>query len=131
MKRAILGIILASTIAIVDRPSSMAAAPALTLGCGTPSSQNIVPCRLSGTGFHPYEGIRITYRITFLSLPTRDGKHPEKVYVRAATTDRRGNFVRPPLRFGVVRSHESFRLSVHVRGALGDRSTTTFTAIAQ
>lgn len=107
------------------------AAATLRVDCSAPDRQNTVTCRVSGTHFHPHERISITYRITFTALPRRHGRFPVHVYRRAGVTDRRGAFIRPALRFAVRRYHESFRLTVTVAGANGDRSSVTFVAIAQ
>lgn len=105
--------------------------PTLRLDCGIPNSQNIVGCQLSGRGFRPQERLRITYRLAFTALPRVHGHLQGQVYTRTATTDGKGAFSRPPLRFGVVRYHESFRLTATVVGASGDRATITTAAMAQ
>ena len=46
-------------------------------------------------------------------------------------TNPTGAFDRPPLRFGVVRYHESFRLAATAVGASGDRATIKTFAIAE
>lgn len=110
---------------------SFAATPTLSLLCGVPNQRDLVSCRLSGRGFHPRERLQISYLVTFTALPRRHGQFPRTLYRRIATSDRGGAFTRPPLGFAVVRYHESFRLTVTVVGARGDRATTTTVAIAQ
>jgi hypothetical protein len=119
-----------STLTPAGSPGA-ASAPALRLACGVPNSRNVVTCRLSGSGFHAREAVRITYRITFTALPLQHGKRPQQVYHRTARTDRAGRFVRPALGFAVVRYHESFRMVVTATGATGDGASITYTAIAQ
>jgi hypothetical protein len=111
--------------------ASFGGRPTLQLSCGIPNREDIVECRLSGRGFHPREVLRITYRLAFTALPRVHEHLQGKVYTRTAATDERGAFDRPPLRFGVVRYHESFRLTATAVGASGDRATITTTAIAQ
>ena len=105
--------------------------PALRLSCGIPNSADTVGCTLSGRGFRPRERVRITYRLSFTALPRVQGHLQGKVYTRIAATDARGAFDRPPLRFAVVRFHESFRLTATAVGASGDRATITTAAAAQ
>jgi hypothetical protein len=131
MKRLMLAFILAAGTGAVAPTPLLAASPRLSLQCGIPNQQDIVSCRLSGRGFHPVERLHISYLVTFTALPRRHGQFPQASYRRVATSDRSGDFTRPPLGFAVVRYHESFRLTVTVAGSSGDRATTTTTAIAQ
>jgi hypothetical protein len=126
-----LAFVLAAELALAAPLSLFAATPTLSLQCGIPNQQDIVTCRLSGRGFHPLERLQISYLLTFTALPRRHGRLPQTSYRRVATSDRAGAFTRPPLGFAVVRYHESFRLTVSVVGARGDRTTTTTVAIAQ
>jgi hypothetical protein len=103
----------------------------LRLECRPPDSRDAVSCELAGRGFHPHERLRITYRLTFTALPRVRGRLPQRLYVRTSVTDAAGAFRRPPLRFGVVRYHESFRLTATAVGAAGDRATVTTVGIAQ
>ncbi|HZU11940.1 MAG TPA: hypothetical protein VFB58_03800 [Chloroflexota bacterium] len=120
---------IAGACALSTAPS--AARPVLRLHCGIPNRQEIVTCLLSGRGFHPHERVHITYRLTFTALPRVHGHLPGKVYSRAAVTNRKGAFQRPPLRFTVVKYQESFRLVVAAVGAAGDRATIGLESIAQ
>lgn len=122
---------LAAGVASTMPPPAFAASPTLSLQCGVPNQRDIVSCRLSGRGFHPLERLRISYLVTFTALPRRHGRFPQASYHRIAMSTRTGTFIRPPLAFGVVRYHESFRLTVTVVGGRGDRATTTTVAIAQ
>ena len=111
----------------------LAALTALTVAALTPlgSAQNLVLCRLSGKGFQPRERVAITYRVTFLAQQGQGGKHPERVYKRTGVTDGHGGLMRPALGFTVVPDHESYRLSVSVRGGSRDSATIAYTATAQ
>lgn len=131
VKRLILAFTVAAGVSPLMDTIALAAAPTLHVNCDIPSRGDLVTCRLSGRGFHAQERVSVTYRVTFTTLPRRHGHLPFKVYQRRAVVDRRGRFTRPPLGFGVVRYHESFRLTVTVVGATGDRASTTFVAIAQ
>lgn len=128
MKLFLPALLLAAVVAV---PAPLlASAPTLRLACGTPSTHEIVSCRLSGHGFTPREQVRVTYTLTFTALPRRAGKLPQHVYRRTAVTDRSGSFTRPPLGFAVVKYHESFRLTVTAVGGSGDRAAITTVAIA-
>lgn len=107
-----------------------ASTPKVRIECGIPRRE-IVTCRLTGRGFRAREFVRIVYRITFTSLPRVHGKPKIKTFRRRAKTSATGAFIRPPLRFSVVRYHESFRLAVNVVGEHGDRATVTDVSIAQ
>ncbi|GAC1328333.1 MAG: hypothetical protein NVS2B16_12770 [Chloroflexota bacterium] len=104
--------------------------PALTLVCGLPS-RGTVSCRLSGHDFDPAQRVAITYHLTYLALPRRNGSYQERVWAHFATTNADGSFVRPPLVFGVVKYHESYRLTVTVNGERSDAATVTLVATAQ
>lgn len=118
--------------ATVGTTESVRAAPAaLSLRCALPDSRQIVGCSLTGRGFHPRERLRLTYTVTFTALPRRHGHLQRQVYVRTTMSDGHGRFARPPLRFGVVRYHESYRLTATAAGASGDRASITYVAIAQ
>jgi hypothetical protein len=111
--------------------SPRAGGPTLSVTCGLPSAREIVTCSVSGRGFHPTERLALTYHVTFTALPRQHGRFPQSVYHRAGLTDAHGRFVRPPLRFAVVRYHEAYRLTVLVTGSAGDRAGRTLVAVAQ
>jgi hypothetical protein len=102
----------------------------VSLGCELPNN-GVVACRLAGTGFHAREHVRVTYRVQFTALPPVHGKIQTTVYRRDATSNAQGAFLRPLLRFAVIKYHESYKVTVSAVGDRGDRAQLTYVAIAQ
>ena len=128
--RTLTPLLLAASAALAGISAASASGAKLKLTCGLPD-HGVVSCRLIGTGFQAHEHLRLTYRVEFTALPPVHGKHPTNVYHRDAQTNANGIFVRPTLRFVVVKYHESYRLTATAAGARGDRAAITLVAIAQ
>jgi hypothetical protein len=107
-----------------------AAGAKLRITCTAPSHE-VISCRLAGAGFRAHEHLAITYRVEYTALPLVHGQYPTRVFRRNGQTDGAGAFLRPPLRFAVVKNHESYRVTTTVIGKQGDRVSSTAVGIAQ
>lgn len=122
--------VLAIALALAGVASAAASAPTLSLRCGAPRVE-VVTCRLMGRGFRAGEHLTLTYRVEFTALRRRGGRYPTRIFHRTARANARGAFTRPPLRFAVVKYHESYRVTVTVAGDAGDRARVVSVGIAQ
>src|SRR5579859_2002195 len=122
--------LLAGGIALpLESSAAHAAGPRLTLRCFDMTARNHVSCWTWGNTFAGDEWVHLTYRVTFLTVPKVNGRHPSQTFKRTVKTNASGIFSRTPkISFVTSKKHNTFSVSVTALGAQKDKGTTSLLA---
>ena len=120
----------AMAIPLESRAAHAAVGPKLTLRCFIMPTRYHVSCWTWGNSIAGAEWVHLTYRVTFLTMPKVNGRHPSQTFKRTVKTNGTGILTRTPrISFVTSRHHTTYSVAVTALGAQKDKGATSFLAI--